>query len=105
MSERDANSTFRGLPLTEEQNAAINHYLKRKKRDGEPVDEKELSAMLADMLLPPSQEEPSLVDLDADTRADAERAGASVDEAMDDVGAEEERTAVMESEAMKRGGG
>jgi hypothetical protein len=105
MSEPDANSTFRGLPLTEEQDAEINHYLKRKQRDGELVDEKELSAMLADMLLPPSQEEANSVPLDADTRADAERAGASVDEAMDDVGAEEERTAVMESEAMKRGGG
>lgn len=105
MSERNANSTFRGLPLTEGQDAEINHYLNRKKRDGEPVDEKELSAMLADMLLPPSQEEASLVELDADTRADAERAGASVDEAMDEVGAKEDRTAAMESEAMKRAGG
>lgn len=105
MSERDAGGTFRGLPLTEEQDAEINHYLKRKMREGEPVDEKELSAMLADMLLPPTQEEASLVELDADTRADAERARASVDEAMDDVGAEEDMTAAMESEAMKRGGG
>lgn len=104
MSERDAGTTFRGLPLTEEQNAEINHYFKRKKRDGEPVDEKELSAMLTDMLLPPSQEEVSLVSLDADTRADAERAGASVDEAMDNIGAEEDRNAARESEAMKRAG-
>jgi hypothetical protein len=36
------------------------------------------------------------------TRADAERAAASVDEAMEDIEASEERNAAMESEAMKR---
>jgi hypothetical protein len=104
MPELGARSTFRGLPLTEEQDAEINHYLKRVKRNGGPIDEKEVSAMLADMLLPPSQEEVSVVSLDASTRADAERAGASVDEAMDNIGAEEDRNAAMESEAMKRAG-
>lgn len=105
MHERNSISTFRGLPLTEEQDAEIRHYLKRKKRDSEAVDEKELSAMLADMLLPPSQEEASSVSLDTYTRADAERADACVDEAMDSIGAEEDKNAAMESEAMKRAGG
>jgi hypothetical protein len=104
MSEPGASTTFRGLPLTEEQDAEINHYLKRVKRNGGPIDEKEVSAMLADMLLPPSQEEVSVVSLDASTRADAERAGAAVDETMDNIGAEEDRNAAMESEAMKRAG-
>ena len=104
MSELGASTTFRGLPLTEEQDAEINHYLKRVKRNGWPIDEKEVSAMLADMLLPPLQEDVSGVSLDADTRADAERAGASVDETMEDIGVEEDRNAVMESEAMKRAG-
>jgi Spy/CpxP family protein refolding chaperone len=102
MSEHDAGTTFRGLPLTEEQDAEIKHYLKRQKRNGEPIDEKELTAMLADMLLPPSQEEGSLASLDVNTRADAERAGASVDETMDTIVAAEDRIAAMESEAMKR---
>jgi hypothetical protein len=104
MSELGASTTFRGLPLTEEQDAEINHYLKRVKRNGGPIDEKEVSAMLADMLFPPSQEEVSVVSLDASTRADAERAGASVDETMDNIGAEEDRNAAMELEAMKRAG-
>lgn len=104
MSEPGASTTFRGLPLTEEQDAEINHYLKRVKRNGGPIDEKEVSAMLADMLLPPSQEEVGVVSLDASTRADAERAGAAVDETMDNIGAEEDRNAAMESEAMKRAG-
>lgn len=102
MSEPGASTTFRGLPLTEEQDAEIHHYLKQVKRKGGPIDEKEISAMLADMLLPPSQEEVSVVSLDASTRADAERAGAAVDEAMDDIEAGEDRNAAMESEAMKR---
>jgi hypothetical protein len=104
MSERDVGKTFRGLPLTEEQNAEINHYLKRKARSGEPIDQQELSAMLADMLLPPSQEEGGFDSLDVSTRGDAERAGASVDETMDNICAEEDRHAAMESEAMKRAG-
>ena len=104
MSERDAGGTFRSLPLTEEQDAEIKHYLKRKARNGEPIDQMELSAMLADMLVPPSQDEVSFDSLDAGTRADAERAGASVDDTMDSIGAEEDRHAAMESEAMKRAG-
>ena len=104
MSERDAGTTFRGLPLTEEQDAEIQHYLNRTKRNGGSIDEKELSAMLADMLLPPSQEEGSLSSLDVSTRADAERAGASVDETMDTIAASEDRYAAMETEAMKRAG-
>jgi Spy/CpxP family protein refolding chaperone len=104
MSEHNGGTTFRGLPLTEEQDAEIKHYLKRQKRNGETIDEKELTAMLADMLLPPSQEEGSLASLDVNTRADAERAGASVDETMDTIVAAEDRNAAMESEAMKRAG-
>lgn len=102
MPDLDPGSTFRGLPLTEEQDAAIRHYIKQKKLHGEPVDAPELSAMLKDMLEPPCDDENGLDSLTGNTRADAERAAASVDETMEDVGASEERNAAMESEAMKR---
>jgi hypothetical protein len=102
MPELDPGTTFRGLPLTEEQDAAIKHYIKQKKQHGEPLDAPELSAMLKDMLEPPCDDENGSDWSTDGTRADAERAAASVDETMEDVGAREERNAAMESEAMKR---
>jgi hypothetical protein len=102
MPDLDPGSTFRGLPLTEEQDAEIRHYIKQKRQHGESLDSPELSAMLKDMLEPPCDDENGVDSSTDSTRADAERAGASVDEAMDDVGASEERNAAMESEAMKR---
>jgi hypothetical protein len=102
MPDIDPGNTFRGLPLTAEQDAEVRHYIKKKKQHGEPWDTLELAAMLKDMLEPPIDDEDE--ELDAVTEEDkeaAERAAASIDEAMDPIEASEERTAAMESEAMK----
>ena len=50
-SERE--STFRGLPLTPEQDSEIRHYIHGRERCGLPWETPELRAMLADMLDPP----------------------------------------------------
>lgn len=102
MPDLDPDSTFRGLPLTEAQDAEIRHYIKQQKQHGKAPDAPELSAMLKDMLEPPCDDEDGVDSLTGDTRADAERAAALVDETMETVGAREERHAAMESEAMKR---
>lgn len=104
MIDQDTNATFRGLPLTEEQHAEVMHYINRKKRLGAPVDEREISAMIADMLNPPSQEEVGPAALSTSTCGDAERASFSVDDVRDTTEAQEDKSAVMELEAMKRGG-
>lgn len=102
MHDIDPSSTFRGLPLTVEQDAEIRHYIKQKKQHGEPMEAAELEAMLKDMLEPPSNFDDG-IDTTADyTRLDAERAAASIDEAMEAIEASEERTAAMEFESMKR---
>ncbi|MGO4154158.1 hypothetical protein [Cupriavidus sp. YAF13] len=93
--------TFRGLPLTPEQDAEIRHYIKRKKQRSAPWDTPELAAMLADMLRPPSVEDDDIESPAEEANADAERAAASVDEAMDPIEAGEERMAAREAEAMK----
>jgi hypothetical protein len=104
MTDIDPGRTFRGLPLTPEQDAEVRHYIKVRKQHGEPWNTPELEAMLRDMLEPPGDE-------DADegpgfafeeTRAAEERAEASVDDEMDPTEASEERQAAMESERMKR---
>ncbi|KQV81130.1 hypothetical protein ASD15_14340 [Massilia sp. Root351] len=102
MEEIDPSQTFDGLPLTVEQDAAIRHYILQCRRNRRPIDAKELTAMLKDMLDPPADGEPD----DFFTHAvehvvAAERAAASVDEAMNPIEACEERNAAMESEAMK----
>jgi hypothetical protein len=102
MPDIDPEFTFRGLPLTAEQDASIRHYLKHKTQQGQAVDEPELQAMLRDMLEPPDDEEEGLGAATSFTRGDAERASASVDETMDPTCASEERNAAMEFEAMKR---
>jgi hypothetical protein len=104
MPDIDPGSTFRGLPLTLEQDAEIRHYIKKKKQHGEPWNTPELTAMLKDMLEPPSDDE-GFGDTADETKADAERAAAAIDEAMDPIEASEERNAAMESEAMKRSKG
>jgi hypothetical protein len=102
MPDIDPGSTFLGLPLTAEQDAEIKHYIKRKKQHGEPWDGPELKAMLRDMLVPPSYDDEQDAAIADDANADAERAAAYVDEAMEPIEASEERRAAMESEAMKR---
>lgn len=101
MTDIDPGNTFRGLPLTAEQDAEIRHYIKVKRQHGEPWDTPELNAMLRDMLEPPSNDEEELDDPVDEAKAAAERAAASIDEAMDPIEASEERHAAMESEAMK----
>lgn len=53
MKESRPSDTFRGLPLTSEQDSEIRHYIHIRKRSGTPWDTPELAAMLADMLDPP----------------------------------------------------
>jgi hypothetical protein len=53
MKESRPSTTFRGLPLTPEQDSEIRHYIHIKERCGIPWDTPELAAMLADMLDPP----------------------------------------------------
>ncbi|NIE56818.1 MULTISPECIES: hypothetical protein [unclassified Burkholderia] len=109
MIDAGPQSTFRGLPLTVEQDAEVRHYIKDRIRRGLPWDTSELSAMLKDMLHPPGDGD-SDGDREGDddfaspadeARAAAERATASVDEAMDPIEANEEWHAAMESEGMK----
>lgn len=102
MPDIDPGSTFRGLPLTAEQDAEVRHYIKKKKQHGEPWDTPELTAMLKDMLEPPGGDDEELGDIPDDTKSAAERAAASIDETMDPIEASEERNAAMESEAMKK---
>jgi hypothetical protein len=102
MSDIDPQFTFRGLPLTAEQDASVRHYIKQKKQQGQPVNAPELEAMLKDMLEPPGDDDEGDRAATDYTRGDAERASASIDETMDPICASEERNAAMESEAMKR---
>lgn len=101
MPDIDPKSTYHGLPLTAEQDAEIRHYIKQRKQHGVQLDASELTAMIKDMLEPPSYPDDEL-DFAVEMRAEAERAAASIDEAMDPIEASEERKAAMESEAMKR---
>ncbi|MGH6637257.1 MAG: hypothetical protein ACREBY_01490 [Polaromonas sp.] len=104
MTDIDPELTFRGLPLTPEQDAEIRHYIKVKKRHGEPWDTPELAAMLKDMLEPPGddEEEEGLDDTVDELKAASERAAASIDEDIEPIEASEERNAARESEGMKR---
>lgn len=101
MPDLDPGHTFRGLPLTDEQDAEVRHYIKKKKQHNEPWDTQELAAMLKDMLDPPGSEDDGLGAIADETKEAAERAAASIDEAMDPIEASEERNAAMESETMK----
>jgi hypothetical protein len=57
MMESESMDTFRGLPLTAEQDSEIRHYIHVRERSGLPWDTPELRAMLADMLDPPEADE------------------------------------------------
>jgi hypothetical protein len=50
MTDATPQNTFRGLPLTAEQDAEIRHYIKQKKRHGAPWNTPELAAMIADTM-------------------------------------------------------
>jgi hypothetical protein len=100
MADIDPGRTFRGLPLTPEQDAEVRHYIKVRKQQGKKWDTPELKAMLRDMLQPPDDDEEGF-GYD-DTRSLAERAEFFVDESVDPIEAAEERNAAFESEIMKR---
>ncbi len=102
MPDLDPDTTFRSLPLTAEQDAEIKHYIKHRKQQGKPWDTPELASMLRDMLEPPPENDDGNDCVAEATRMDAERAAASIDEAMEPIEASEERNAAMEAEAMKR---
>jgi hypothetical protein len=53
MKDTEPATTFRGLPLTPEQDSEIKHYIHTRQRCGVPWDTGELQAMIADMLDPP----------------------------------------------------
>lgn len=57
MMESEPANTFRGLPLTSEQESEIRHYIHGRQRSGLPWDTPELRAMLADMLDPPETDD------------------------------------------------
>lgn len=104
MSDIDPERTFRGLPLTPEQDAEIRHYIKVRKQHGKPWDTPELDAMLRDMLEPPDEGDLG-DDTDTDfgvTRTAAERAQFSIEDETNPIEASEEWQAAMESETMKR---
>ncbi|WP_206956716.1 hypothetical protein [Trinickia acidisoli] len=104
MTDIDPERTFRGLPLTPEQDAEIRHYIKVRKQHGKPWDTPELAAMLRDMLEPPGEEDVEN-DFDTDfgvTRTAAERAQFSVEDETNPIEASEEWHAAIESETMKR---
>lgn len=96
------HQTFRGLPLTTEQEAEVRHYLNRQRRLGKPWNTPELRAMVKDMLLPPSTEDDVRSDNTQEASAAAERAATLVDEAMEPIEAYEEWIAAMETENMKK---
>ncbi|PLP98524.1 hypothetical protein [Cupriavidus pauculus] len=101
MIHHNTDPTFRGLPLTAEQDAEIRHYLNRKTRLGKPWNTPELRGMLEDMLLPPSAEDDSQSDIPRGAVSAVERATAFVDQDMEPIEAYEELHAAIEAESMK----
>ena len=97
MADTTPQSTFRGLPLTAEQDAEVRHYIKKKMQHGMPWDTPELAAMLHHMLDPPVSEDEEPDETIDDTRAVTERATASVDESIEPIEASEERNAAASS--------
>ena len=66
MQAAEPRTTFRGLPLTPEQDSEIRHYIHCRERMGLPWDTAELAAIMADMLDPPE-----LADEDAQSYNDS----------------------------------
>jgi hypothetical protein len=90
MNDANHETSFRGLPLTAEQDREIRHYIHTKESKGEPWDTPELQAMLADMLDPPE-----VTDEDSQARDDsisAERVTAEHEEAADTDEAQHSRS-------------
>ncbi|MCE3262484.1 MAG: hypothetical protein K0R43_1563 [Pseudoduganella sp.] len=103
MNDLGPESSFRGLPLSAEQEAEIQHYIHQRRRRGLGPDPAELRAMLKDMLEPPVDDE--LIDqFAAETQTNAERAANRNDDNSEVITAQEEFTAAIEAEAMKHQG-
>ncbi|QNA90736.1 hypothetical protein G4G28_23515 [Massilia sp. Dwa41.01b] len=66
----ERSTTFRGLPLTSEQDSEIRHYIHGRQRCGLPWETSELQAMLADMLDPPEVDEEDGTSLSDSMRAE-----------------------------------
>lgn len=81
MMESEPANTFRGLPLTSEQDSEIRHYIHVRQRSGLPWATPELHAMLADMLDPPESVEEDLQSLSGSI--DKERSAAVLDGEVD----------------------
>jgi len=79
MKESGPTTTFRGLPLTSEQDSEIRHYIHIKERNGIPWDTPELDAMLADMLDPPELADEERDSIDDSMRAEHATALEGVD--------------------------
>ncbi|XLZ72885.1 hypothetical protein ABT364_13205 [Massilia sp. SR12] len=101
MNDPGPEFSFRGLPLSAEQESEIQHYIRQRRRRGLKPDLAELRGMLHDMLCPPMDEGMPEGNEAAGAHADAERATGLVDDAGDPVSVREERIAASESEAMK----
>jgi len=101
MKDNGPEFSFRGLPLSAEQESEIQHYIHLRKRRGLPPDAEELRAMVRDMLEPPATENPGGRAEAEGAHCDAERAAGQVDNGGDPIAAREERTAAREAEAMK----
>jgi hypothetical protein len=81
MNEQNPGTTFRGLPLTPDQEREVEHYIHSRQRCGVEWDTAELRAMIADMLNPPE-----VVDDDDESLDDsiaAERTTAFGEETLD----------------------
>ena len=101
MNKNGPEFSFRGLPLSAEQESELQQYVHLRRRRGLPPDDAELRAMLHDMLEPPATENPGGGDEAEGAHGDAERAAGQVDNGGDPTSALEERTAAREAEAMK----
>lgn len=101
MIESGPELSFRGLPLSAEQEAEIQHYIHQRRRRGLQPEAGELRNMLRDMLEPPATESVSGCLEVAWDQADAERAAGWCDDSGDPITAREERIAAGELEAMK----
>ncbi|MCS0581209.1 hypothetical protein NX784_06365 [Massilia pinisoli] len=88
MKESRPSTTFRGLPLTPEQDSEIRHYIHTRERSGAPWDTPELAAMLADMLDPPELAVEERKSIDDCTRTEHATAlsGADTDAVPSDAG-------------------
>lgn len=95
-------ATFRSLPLTRGQQAAVERFLAEAQQRGQAPDSVELSRMLHDMLSPPLAENDD-GGVPAGLRMSAERAAGLCQDSADAFSSEEERHAAAEAEAMKRG--